>query len=141
MDREATFAQPDYLLDTAAINAKYASRADNPRRFRTGVFRVPFDCVGGLLRGICEDKAKRFVSDLFKQGWELEGNVQMGNPRVAHDEYGLPDLSEREITVCGVFKFQGKNRIVSLELDPASVKQAPDHVLTVAEARKAWGHV
>ena len=137
--REASFSEPDYLLDTASINARFAASSDNPRRIRTGVCKVPYDCVGGSLRAMLYDRASMFVEAMHKQGWELEGGLQMGNPRPAYDEFGLPDMSLREVTIQGIFKFVNKGEVIRLYLDPAAVRREPDQTLSARDALRAWG--
>ena len=42
----ATRTEPEFLVDTAAINRKHAAHRDNPYRTWTGVTTVDIDCTG-----------------------------------------------------------------------------------------------
>lgn len=132
-------AEPEFLLDTARLNAKYAENSDNPYRLWTGTTEVPYDADPVWLKRILYDAAGRYIDAMKKRGWELMDKIRIGSPRIARDESGLPDLSRIEYRLRGTFKFQGPPRTTVLELDPATVKQAPDHLITLAQARQAWG--
>ena len=142
MDRVRSYEEPVYLLDTAALNDKYddVARHDNPFRWWTGSTRIPYDCLGESLKVVLYERGWKFLEAMDKREWTLVGELQMGNPHVAYDDIGLPDLSLREILIKGMFKYEGKPGFIRTELDPAQVLWEPDANITAKEALKAWGH-
>ena len=141
MDRVSAPQQLEFLLDTERINEKYAERADNPLRYITGSTRVDRDCVGAALKSALYEAAWKFIDNEKKQGWELQGTLHFDNPRTAKLDTGVTDLGAVEYRITGVFKYQGPPRTIRTELDPAIIKQAPDHTINAADAQKAWGHI
>ena len=138
-DRVSSPQTPDYLLDTTQLNRKYAEGADNPLRYITGETRVDYDCQGERLQQVLYDKAWQFIDAEKKQGWELQGQLHFDDPKIAKDDNGLPDLGKVAYRITGQFKYQGPPRTIRTELDPATIRQAPDQTITTADALKAWG--
>ena len=74
-----------------------------------------------------------------KDGFELASPLRLTGPFPYHDRHsGAVLLGEEEYRWQGIFKQTRSTEIVRQELDPATVKQAPDHRLTLKEAIKAW---
>ena len=137
--RVTSFAEPTNLLDTSVLNEKYAARMDNPYRVKSGTTRIPYDCVGEGLKQVLYDRGWQFLSAMDKQGWTLEGQLEMSNPRPALDDMGLPDLSQRMVTIRGVFKYNPPMRIIRTEFDPNIIQREPDQTISTRDALKALG--
>src|SRR3990167_524020 len=77
--------EPQFLIDTAALNRKYANsaRQQDARRWFTGVTQVDVDCTGAHLKEKLVDAAKRFIEAFYKKRWDLVGQVYVGQPHKA----------------------------------------------------------
>ena len=130
---------PDFLLDTRAIQRRLDDRKDNPYRIRTVVFRAPADCSRRVFEELKRVAGEKMLTWESKDGWELSSPLRLTGPFPYHDRgSGAVLLGEQEYRWQGIFKQTRSPGMVRQELDPATVKQDPEHRLTVREAMKAW---
>lgn len=132
---------PDYLLDTDAINKRYEAGFDNPYRIITGTVMVPVDWQGTKLEKWLRQSGDTLIQNMEKKNFRLASTLRIDFiPGPAEDsDTGLIRYDMIRYFMAGIFKYDGPFRIKRTEVDPALVKQAPDHTLTTAEAAKAWG--
>ena len=133
----ATRTEPEFLVDTVAINRKHAAHRDNPYRTWTGVTTVDFDCTGEMLERRLYDAAGRFINAMTKRGWDLAGKVNIGSPHQARNDDGTPISGKVEYQLKAGFKFTEPLRVSRIEIPTGLVKRDPEHVITLAEAKKA----
>jgi hypothetical protein len=129
--------KPDFLLDTARINAKYARRKDNPLRIRTGSFHLPKEMKGPTLVRAQDGATGAFVRAFEQRGWVLQDHVQLEGPFQAYTEARLPILDKYEWRCAGTFKGVQTQEEVRIELPPGIVRRDPEHEITLKEAIKA----
>lgn len=129
--------EPEFLIDTAAINRKYAARRDNPHRTWTGVTQVDIDCTGEMLKRRLYDACGRFIEAMRKRNWDLVGQVYVGDPHQARDEHGVPSLGKVEYRIKGGFKFTEPLRAARIDIPTGLIKRDPEHTITAKEAKKA----
>lgn len=137
--RTANPIEPQYLLDTAALNRKYAERGENPYRYWVGSVNIDQDCLGESLKSRLYEAAWTFIDAKKKQGWELEGSLHFDEPKRALTDEGLPHLGQVTYRITGVFKYWGKREVIREEFDPAIIASEPDKTITTADAMKALG--
>lgn len=133
--------EPQFLLDTAAINAKYAKTADDPRRWWTGTFQTPFDCAyrSEAFEKIARERCSRFIDAMRKKGWDLVSRLSVYGPQRAHDiDSNIVLLDKREYRVRGVFQLASTPKSVRFEIPPALVKRDPEQTISLSEASKAF---
>ncbi len=134
---QGTRTEPEFLIDTVAINRKYAAQRDNPYRTWTGVTLVDIDCLGDMLKRRLRDAAVRFIEAMRKRSWDLEGRVYVGDPHQARNDDGTPISGKVEYRIKGGFKFASPLKTVRTEIPTGLIKRDRDHVITLSEARKA----
>jgi hypothetical protein len=129
--------EPEFLIDTAAINRKYASRKDDPRRTWTGTTQLPYDCEGESRVKALYEACGRFINSMKKRNWDLIGKLYVDPPTTAYDiDTSIPLLDKREYHIRGVFQFQEPLRPARIEIPSGLVKRDPEHKITAAEAKK-----
>ena len=129
--------EPEFLIDTAAVNKRLAAQRADPRRWWTGTFRAPKECTRAQLQSTARESCNRFVQAMLKKGWDLIGKFYMYGPNTARDlESGAVLLDKNEFLVKAVFQMAETPKTVRLELPPGIVKRDPAHRITAAEARK-----
>ena len=127
----------EFQLDTAAANQKYAARRNDPRRTKTGTFKVPRDASMGHYEGITRESCNKFVDMLDKQGWTLGSKLQVGGPFTAHDlDTGLILLDRHEYSVQGLFQFRDP-KPTRIEIPSKLVRGTTEQRLTLKEALNA----
>lgn len=130
----------DYSIDTAAINAKYAAIADDPRRLKTGTFTAPIEVAyrsDGFKR-IARAACAIFIDALRKQGWDLISPPRVYGPRKATDlDTGVVVLDKKEYLIQGIFILASTPKIERIEIPHGLVKRDVDHVIGLDEAVKA----
>lgn len=129
--------EPEFLIDTAAINRKYAAQRDNPHRTWTGVTQVDVDCAGEILKRHLYSACGRFIDAMRKRNWDLVGRLFVGSPHQARNDNGILLLGRVEYSIRGGFKFTEPLRPLRTEVPSGLVKRDPDHTITLAEAKKA----
>lgn len=130
----------DFLLDTAVIQRRLDARKDNPYRIRTVVFRAPVDCSRRVFEELKRIAGEKFLAWESQDGWELASPLRLTGPFTYHDRTnGAVLLGDSEYRWQGIFRQTRSQKAVRLELDPATVKQDPEHRLTLKEAMRAWG--
>lgn len=129
----------DFLLNTRAIQVRLDARSDNPHRIRTVVFRAPQGCSRRVFDQLKKAAGERMLTWEAKDGWELSSPLRLTGPFPYSDRNtGALVLGEEEYRWQGIFRYTRSPKKVRIELDPATVKQDPEHKLTVQEAMKAW---
>ena len=124
-------------MDTTAANQKYAARRNDPRRVKTGTFKVPRDASMGQYEGITRESCNKFVEMLDKQGWTLVTKLQVGGPFVALDlDTGIILLDRHEYRVQGLFQFRDP-KPSRIEIPGRLVRQESEQRLTLKEALNA----
>ena len=124
-------------MDTTAANQKYAARRNDPRRTKTGTFKVPRDASMGQYEGITRESCNKFVDMLDKQGWTLVTKLQVGGPFTAHDlDTGITLLDRHEYRVQGLFQFRDP-KPSRIEIPGRLVRQESEQRLTLKEALNA----
>lgn len=123
---------PSLLLDVPKIQKRIDKEKENPYRIKVGTFHTPIDMGRDMFEYTFALKVRIFMEAMSKEGWELASKVVLEGPFEAHDPYTLLLIpGQQEYRVKAVFKYRGPTpQTVRVELDPAEVKQAPDHVLT-----------
>lgn len=128
------------MLDTQAIQKRLDARRDNPYRIRTVVFRAPKGCSRRVFEQLKKAAGERMLAWESKDGWELTSPLRLIGPFPYHDRTnGILLLGDEEYRWQGIFRYTRSQKTVRIEIDPATVKQDPEHRLTVKEAIKAWG--
>ena len=120
--------EPKYLIDTDALNRKYAARADNPYRFCTGTTLVDRELTGGYLTQTLQEAAGRFIMAMEKRDWVLVRKVSVRYQGIGRDidtNVALFDKAEYHIT--GVFKYTRSPKMIRTEIPPELIKQ-PDEL-------------
>ena len=127
----------EFQLDTTAANQRYAARGDDPRRIKTGTFKVPRDASMGQYQGITRESCNKFVDMLDKQGWTLVTKLQVGGPFTAHDlDTGIILLDRHEYRVHGLFQFRDP-KPSRIEIPSGLGRQESEQRLTLKEALNA----
>jgi hypothetical protein len=126
--------EPEFLIDTVAINRKYAARKDDPRRTWTGAYRAPKGCSPDQFERISQEACHRFVEAMRKKGWDIYGKPQVHGPRKARDLDGLVLLDMDEYLICIVFKLASTPKPIHDEVPTGLIKRDPEHTITLAEA-------
>lgn len=130
--------EPQFLIDTAAINEKYSKIAGDPRRWWTGVFRVQADCQGESLQRKVYESCGRFIEAMAKRRWDIVGECHVYGPYKSHDlDTQLVVLGESEYKIRAVFKLADTPKHERIEVPTGLVKRDPDHKITLAEAKRA----
>lgn len=133
-------AEQDFSIDTAAINAKYAALADDPRRNRAGSFRVPVEVQyrSEAFKQIARNACTIWINALRKQGWDLIGAPRVYGPRTAYDlGTGVVLLDKKEYLIHGTFILASTPKTERIEIPHGLVKRDPEHRIGLAEAVKA----
>lgn len=131
---------PDFLLDVAKIQRRMNARAQQPMRFKIGVFRMPLNASTAAAERFAHDQIGTWINREAKEGWELKSDVRITGPYKAHDAEGTAELPGiGEYRVRAMFKMTRSVNPLRIELNPATVKQDPEHRLTLKEAGRAWG--
>tara|TARA_Y100000310_G_C20689057_1_gene820996 strand:- start:163 stop:591 length:429 start_codon:yes stop_codon:yes gene_type:complete len=138
--RVAANQQPEFLIDTAAVNAKYAAIRHDPRRWWTGSFHAPYDCIFGsdAFVKLARERCNRFVDAMKKRGWDLISKLkvyEMGKARDINSNVVL--LDKLNYNVKGVFQLAETPKPMRTEIPPGLVKRDPEHTITLSEARRA----
>tara|TARA_Y100000310_G_C20237501_1_gene603053 strand:+ start:169 stop:600 length:432 start_codon:yes stop_codon:yes gene_type:complete len=138
--RVATNTEPEFLIDTAAINAKYAAIRHDPRRWWTGTFHAPYDCQFGsdAFAQLARERCSRFVAAMQKRGWDLISKLKVYEMGRARDiETNAVLLDKRNYNVKGVFQLAETPKPSRIEIPAGLVKKDPEHRITLAEANRA----
>lgn len=133
--------EPQFLIDTAAINAKYAKTAGDPRRWWTGTFQTPFDCVyrSDAFEKLARERCGRFINAMHKKGWDLVSRLSVYGPQRAHDiDSNIVLLDKREYRVRGVFQLASTPKPVRLEIPPDLVRREPEQTISLSDATAAF---
>jgi hypothetical protein len=127
----------EFQLDTESANQKYAARRNDPRRTKTGTFKVPRDASMGQYEGITRESCNKFVDMLDKQGWTLVSKLQVGGPFTAHDlDTSIILLDRHEYRVQGLFQFRDP-KPTRIEIPSKLVRGSTEQRLTLKEALNA----
>lgn len=140
MNYTAVNTEPEFLLDTAAINHKYAAIKHDPRRWWTGSFHAPYDCAyaSPSFQTIAQERCGRFVEAMRKRGWDLISRLKVSGPDKAREtDTNAILLDKLQYYVKGVFQLAETPKPVRVEIPPGLVKRDPEHRITLADARKA----
>ena len=131
----ATTSEPQFLIDTVAINRKYAAMKHDPRRWWTGVFQAPVGCSDGQRRRLAYDACGRWIEAMKKRRWDLVGRVSMYGPRRAHDiNTNITLLDREEYILRAVFKLADTPVTELIEIPTGLIKRDPEHTITLHEA-------
>lgn len=121
----------EMLIDTEALNAKYAARAHTNERIKGGFFRAPRNVSRPVLEQGVHESIKKFVETMGKRGWELTSKVELTGPFTARDPNDTVLLDMAEFRVRGVFKFTNKVEQRRVYLPTGLIKQDPEHSVRV----------
>jgi len=130
----------DYSIDTAAINAKYAKIADDPRRLKTGTFTAPVEVAyrSESFKRMARAACSVWIDALKKQGWDLISPPKVYGPRKSYDlDTNILVLDRKEYLIKGIFMLASTPRTERIEIPPGLVKRDVDHVIGLDEATKA----
>ena len=128
----------EILIDTAAVNAKYAKYRDDPRRWWTGVTQADSDCQGESLQRKLYEASGRFIEAMGKRGWDLQGKVYVAPAHSVRDmATGAVILGKFEYAIRGLFKMAHTPKPDRIEIPAGLVKREPDQKITLSEAVKA----
>ena len=128
---------PDFLVNTDAINRKYAKRRVDPRRVWTGTFHAPVDASEGQLDNISKERCERCVTALDKRGWEFLGRIDVKGPFAAYDLVsGMVLLDQREYRIQAGFELR-KPQPVRIEIPHSVIRQDSEQTITLKEALRA----
>ena len=131
--------KPDFLLDVGRIQRRLNRLAQSPRRIDGGSFRIEMDASVAVMRSRWDEKMNDWISQMSRKGWTLNSGIRRKGYMKAQDPSGKPIEGMLEVVVEAEFKYTGPTpQNVRVELNPATVKRAPDHALTLREATKAW---
>ena len=120
-----------------AANQRYAVLHDDPRRTKTGTFKVPRDATMGQYESITRESCNTFVDMLGKQGWTLVTKLKVGGPFTAHDlDTSLILLDRHEYRVQGLFQFRDP-KPTRIEIPSKLVRGTTEQRLTLKEALNA----
>jgi 3-methyladenine DNA glycosylase/8-oxoguanine DNA glycosylase len=130
--------EPQFLIDTDAINQKYAARADNPYRWWTGTFHAPREMSGEILRRKTYESCHRFIEAMAKRNWVLTGKLRVSPPQTARDiSTNVTLLDKYEYRVRGIFKLDESPKTIRTEIPSGLVLRNPEQRLTTSEAHAA----
>ena len=130
--------EPEFLIDTAAINKKYAAMKDDPRRWWTGVFQTDAECKDELLKKKTYDSCQRFVVAMAKRDWDLVGGVHVYGPFKLHDiDTSVVILGKSEWKVRAIFRLAQSLKSIRMEVPSGLVRRDPEQRLTLREALRA----
>ncbi len=129
--------EPQFLLDTAAINEKYSKVAADPRRWWTGVFRTQSDLQGPTLQRKVYESCGRFIEAMSKRRWDIVGECHVYGPYASHDEANLVVLGEVEYKIRAIFRLADTPKSERTEIPPGLVRQDPEHRISLKEAVRA----
>ena len=123
---------PSLLLDTEKIQKRVDRRNQNPFEWKVGTFHVPTDMGRDMFEHQFALKVRIFMEAMRDSGWDLCRKADLRGPFEAFDlDTGLLIPGHQEWRVRGYFKYVGPTpKAERIELDPARVKQAPDHELS-----------
>jgi len=130
---DLTKTEPDFLIDTNAINARLREHEKYVGRVHVGTFALPLDMSPGMVKAKSFEKASQFIEMKEKDGWKLIGRPSITGPHEAHDEYGNLDENSREFWVKGVFRYMKTPVRTRIELPSSMVKQDPEHRVTLKD--------
>ena len=131
---------PDFLLDTAKIQASLDKRKESSLRASTMQLRVPSDATPAQIEQAAQEAIGKWVNWMSKDGYELRSDMQWNGPLPLRDETtGAVILGQKTYHIKATFQSMKSTSPVRIELNPAVVKRDPEHRLTLHEARKAWG--
>lgn len=132
---------PDFLLDVAAIQARLNARAQQHMRSSETWFNLPDSASKETKRKMAHDAIGHWIRWMAQDHWALASDVRItGKTRPAMTPDNVILLGETAYQMLAVFRYAGPSpKFTRIELNPATVKQAPDHRLTLREAVKAWG--
>ena len=130
--------EPQFLLDTAAINEKYSKVAADPRRWWTGVFRAQSDLQGPALQRKTYESCGRFIEAMGKRRWDIVGEGHVYGPYKTHDlDSSLVILGEVEYKIRAVFRLADTPKTLRTEVPTGLIRRDPEHRLSLKEAVKA----
>lgn len=133
-----TQTEPNFLIDTRAINAKYARRRHDPRRTWTGVTRVDVAMSEGQKASALREAANRFLQAMHKRRWDIDGRLFLRGPFPDRDDAtGAVILGKELYKIVGVFRLADPPKPRRIEIPAGLVQREPDQVISVAEAKKA----
>ena len=134
--RQLPKEQPDFLIDTTAINKRLALRKDNPFRMRYCGFLVPQDAKPAHFEQLKKQALERWIQMEKREGWTLVSHLRVSGPY--HGTCVDPKLNEGMYEYRWEGKFGTLAKPVRYELPKELIKQAPDHKITGAEAVRLW---
>jgi hypothetical protein len=131
--------EPQFLIDTEALNAKYAKRRDDPRRMFEGAFRMPKGASAQQLERVAREAIDRFIEAMRKKGWDLYSRVSVYKADMCRDidNPSVVLLDKDEYRARAIFKMASTPVRVREEVPPGLVKRDPEHTITLGEALRA----
>ena len=132
--------EPDFLLDSAKIQARVNEQAKNPVRPDICSFTIPNDASISYCESRMSEAIGQWIAWKAKEDWSLDSDVRRIGRFPARDiETGTVILGRSEFRYWARFRYAGPTpKALRIPLNPATVRQAPDHRLTLKEAMRAW---
>lgn len=128
--------EPEYLLDTNRLNKLLVAKNQSPSHWKEGTFMLPDKGLDQwAAERLVKEKCWAWINSLAKQGWDLDSKPEVRGPFPAFDidkQTVVPD--KREFRVRALFKTVPKP--IRIEVPTDSIKQDPDHAVTLREALK-----
>lgn len=135
--RVATTLEPEFLIDTEAINKRLRETKEDPRRWFVGSFFAPYDCVykSDSFRALAKERTSRFIDAMRKKGWDIIEAPQVFGPFEARNiDSGAVLLDQKEYRVRAVFQLQETPKLIRDEVPSGLVKRDPEHTITLKQA-------
>lgn len=130
---------PDFLLDTAAINAKRLAAVQTALHWQTGTFQVPKGVSQQVFERLKRVAALRYIDMMSKRGWTLQSKLYLDGPHRAYDiRDAVVLLDKDEYRIRAQFRKENP-KYIRTEVPRELVKQDPEHRLTVKDAMKIDG--
>lgn len=136
--REASM-EPRFLIDTAAINRKYAKRKDDPRRMFEACFRTNKGITPGQLDTIAREAIGRFIEAFRKKGWDLYSRVSVYKADSCRDidNPGVVLLDKDEYRARAIFRMASTPKPIREEVPSGLVLRDPEQRISLSDAIKA----
>mgnify|MGYP001575821561 FL=1 len=131
---------PDFLLDTARIQARQDILGRQSIRLQRAECRVPLEASQKQREEMLRATIGKWLRWQEQDHWYLVSDITVGKPSFARDmQSGIVILGAQSYPLTASFKWRGPApKPVRIELDGRTVKQDPEHRLTLKEAMKAW---
>lgn len=114
------------LIDVEKVRAQAQQVPE--RQVKRAAFKAPVDVTEGQLKGLMKKALEWWLEREDKRGWRLESQVALVGPMAYRDpvtELYVPGY--HQWVVQGWFRYTRTPKAVKLAINPALVKQDPEH--------------